>query len=189
MTSRTVVKPPLPELLPGEDRAFGAGLFVDLIPESCWFTSARAFIAASDWQRVRTMVIQRANSRCEACGIWKDTKQLSVHERWQYFEATHPMSGERRYLQSLTRLLSICRMCHLATHMGFAGTIGKEEAARAHLSRVLALGGNNDALKEHINDAFALYEWRSQFAWELDLHVLTDAGIEIKFPNNGRKLI
>ena len=32
--------PPLPELLPGEDRTFGGnGLFVDMVPQSCWFTN------------------------------------------------------------------------------------------------------------------------------------------------------
>jgi hypothetical protein len=34
------VQPDLPGLLPGEDRQFGRGLFVDLVPESCWFTNA-----------------------------------------------------------------------------------------------------------------------------------------------------
>jgi Domain of unknown function (DUF5710) len=32
----------LPDLLPGEDREFGSGLFVDLIPSSCWFTNVRS---------------------------------------------------------------------------------------------------------------------------------------------------
>ncbi len=36
--------PALPDPLPGEDRAFGAGLFVDLIPTSCWFTNVRACV-------------------------------------------------------------------------------------------------------------------------------------------------
>jgi hypothetical protein len=31
--------PEVPDLLPGEDRDFGDGLFVDPVPESCWFTN------------------------------------------------------------------------------------------------------------------------------------------------------
>ena len=31
--------PEVPEVLPGEDRGFGVGLFVDLVPSSCWFTN------------------------------------------------------------------------------------------------------------------------------------------------------
>jgi hypothetical protein len=33
--------PEVPDLLPGEDREFGQGLFLDPVPESCWFTNVR----------------------------------------------------------------------------------------------------------------------------------------------------
>lgn len=36
---RWTARAEVPELLPGEDRTFGAGLFVDLVPRSCWFTN------------------------------------------------------------------------------------------------------------------------------------------------------
>lgn len=32
---RWTPRPPIPATLPGEDRTFGAGLFVDLVPSSC----------------------------------------------------------------------------------------------------------------------------------------------------------
>src|SRR5215831_7577619 len=74
----------LPALLPGEDRSFGAGLFVDLVPESCWFTNARSCIAERDWERVRRLVVGRAGRRCEVCGRRKDRQSglwLEAHER------------------------------------------------------------------------------------------------------------
>jgi hypothetical protein len=38
---RWAARPEVPEVLPGEDRSFGAGLFVDLVPRSCWFTKSQ----------------------------------------------------------------------------------------------------------------------------------------------------
>jgi hypothetical protein len=58
--------PEVPDLLPGEDRGFGGGLFVDLVPKSCWFTNARSCIAEVDWERVRRMAFRRTTRRCEA---------------------------------------------------------------------------------------------------------------------------
>ena len=37
--------PDVPGLLPGEDRSFGSGLFVDLVPSSCWFTNVRSCVS------------------------------------------------------------------------------------------------------------------------------------------------
>jgi hypothetical protein len=60
--------PDVPDLLPGEDRAFGEGLFVDPVPSSCWFTNVRSCVAPRDWARLRRMILGRAGHRCEACG-------------------------------------------------------------------------------------------------------------------------
>ena len=43
---------PMPGLLPGEDRGFGTGLFVDLVPRSCWFSNVRS-CDRIDWERLR----------------------------------------------------------------------------------------------------------------------------------------
>ncbi len=79
------VRPPIPEILPGEDRSFGEGLFIDPVPASCWFTNARTCISRLDWERVRRMVTDRAEDRCEACAAVPDRRGgqwLEVHERW-----------------------------------------------------------------------------------------------------------
>jgi hypothetical protein len=52
---RWAALPDIPTTLPGEDRTFGGGLFVDLVPPSCWFTN------------VRSCVDQRVGS---GCGAW-----------------------------------------------------------------------------------------------------------------------
>ncbi len=50
---RWAARPEVPELLPGEDRSFGQGLFVDLVPSSCWFTNVRWCVTEADWERLR----------------------------------------------------------------------------------------------------------------------------------------
>ncbi|WP_234363643.1 DUF5710 domain-containing protein [Streptomyces sp. TN58] len=49
--------PDVSDLLPGEDRTLGGGLFVDLVPSSCWFTSVRSCVTPWDWERLRRMII------------------------------------------------------------------------------------------------------------------------------------
>ena len=76
-----------PVNLIGEDRNFGGNkLFVDLIPQTCWFSNVRSSIHPNDWDRVRNHIYNRVDYICECCG--HDTKEtgisLEAHERWQY---------------------------------------------------------------------------------------------------------
>jgi hypothetical protein len=165
----------MPELLPGEDRGFGSGLFVDLVPSNCWFSNARSCIDARDWERVRRMVLGRADQRCEACGQTEDraiSRWLEVHERWTY--------DERKKVQSLRRLICLCSDCHGATHFGLAQVKGTDAAARAHLATVTGL--DTRALDTHLRDAFALWSARNRTSWSLDLDILTAGGIRLAPP-------
>jgi hypothetical protein len=65
---RWAARPPISEVLPGEDRSFGSGLFVDLIPRTCWFTNVRTCVTQQDWERLRRPIFRRAGHVCEACG-------------------------------------------------------------------------------------------------------------------------
>lgn len=56
---RWQARPDVPDLLPGEDRNFGSGLFVDLVPSSCWFSNARSCVDQRDWERLRRMITNR----------------------------------------------------------------------------------------------------------------------------------
>jgi hypothetical protein len=164
--------PDIPDVLVGEDRSFGAGLFVDLVPSSCWFTNVRSCVAARDWERLRRMIIRRAGGVCECCGQSPGT---DAHERWHYDDT----SG----VQSLRRLILVCGACHEATHMGFANVRERGEIARAHLQRVTGL--SDPATAEHINRAFTLWQQRSARTWELNLTMLTAAGVTLRVPPPG----
>lgn len=70
--------PDVPDLLPGEDRTLGQGLFVDLVPSSCWFTNVRSCVTPRDWERLRRMITRRAGMQCEACGAGEDREAKRV---------------------------------------------------------------------------------------------------------------
>lgn len=162
---------PLPEILPGENRSSGGGeLFVDLIPQSCWFTNVRSCVTDGDWSRLRAMVTRRAGFRCEVCGATRDVglkRWLEVHERWAYDDATAT--------QRLERLICLCTDCHVATHFGRAELTGRRAAALYHLMAVRRC--DLAAAEAHIHEAVRVWQLRSARAWELDLSMLTAAGI------------
>jgi hypothetical protein len=169
----------VPELLPGEDRSFGQGLFVDLVPSTCWFTNVRSCVDEGQWDALRSMVYRRAGNRCEACGAPRgtDRQRLEAHERWEYDENT--------YTQTLRRLIGLCWSCHRATHLGFAEVTGTSAEATAHLRAVN--GWSAGEAEAHIDRAFALWERRSAHEWRLDLSILTSAGIKVVEPPASRR--
>ena len=100
----------VPDLLPGEDRSLGSGLFVDLVPSSCWFTNVRSCVVAKDWERLRRMITARAGHACEVCGATPDPAAktwLEAHERWTFDPATR--------VQRLGRLICLCTPYHTVT--------------------------------------------------------------------------
>lgn len=172
---RWAAQPDLPALLPGEDRTFGPGLFVDLVPSSCWFTNARSCISAQDWERVRRLVTTRAGRRCEACRRGEDRSQgrwLEAHERWEY--------DTRARRQILRRLVCLCTDCHSTTHFGLAQLRGEAAQALTHLRAVT--GMSRHTAEQHVSAAFAEWEQRSVVTWDLDLSLLTAAGITLARP-------
>jgi len=168
--SRWAPAAPLPAVLPGEDRTFGSGLFVDLIPASCWFTNVRSRVSARDWDRLRTLVYGRARNRCEACGTGVNREHqvwLEAHERWDYHHTSRT--------QPLTRLVCLCTRCHQATHFGYAELTGRAEQALAQLCAVNHWT-RADA-EAHVAAAASLWRFRSETDWALDLSILTGVGI------------
>lgn len=166
--TRWAALPELPEVLPGEDRTFGAGLHPDMIPATTWFSNVRSSIDAQDWQRLRRMLHRRAGGQCELCGRGDDPGgrgRLDAHERFAYDEAAGT--------QVLRRLVLVCPACHEAIHYGLAQVRGREEAAFAHLRAVT--GFNQQAADALVAYGFTRWRSRSRRAWELDLSLLTAA--------------
>ncbi|GAA1089580.1 DUF5710 domain-containing protein [Nocardiopsis composta] len=172
---RWAAAPDVPDLLPGEDRSLGSGLYVDLVPSTCWFTNVRSCVSQRDWERLRRMVVGRAGRRCEICGaaaVPAERVRLEVHERWAYDRASR--------VQTLKRLICLCTPCHTVTHFGLAQIRGRAAEALAHLREVT---GMTDAqARGHVDDAFTVWEARSALVWSLDLSMLTSTGIEVTPP-------
>ncbi len=170
--------PPLGELplvLPGENREFGQGLFVDLVPSSCWFTNVRSCVPKPEWDRIRRMVYKRANHECEICGdapAIGNYLRLDAHERWSYDSAAG--------VQKLERLICLCPDCHTATHYGMAQVRNVEHVAVNQLAKVN--GWSIAEIDEHVEAAFALWRERSERNWRLDLSLLEDLDIQIRQP-------
>ena len=165
----------MPDLLPGEDRTFGSGLFVDLIPTSCWFTNVRSCVSRQNWDRLRHMVYSRAGQRCEICTAAADPGagfRLEAHERWSYDETSS--------VQRLVRLVCVCRHATARHISGSPESKGRGESALAHLMCVN--GWNIAAAEAHIGLAAQLWRQRSLRDWHLDLSMLTEAGIALRPP-------
>jgi hypothetical protein len=163
---------PLPDLLPGEDRAHGEGLFVDLIPQTSWFRNVRAAVDPADWYRLRRMVYRRAGHRCEACG--DSGSQPEAHERFTY----DVQSG----VQRLVRLICLCTACHRVTHFGRTMLQG-DAAGQAAIDHLQAVTGMIDLeIERHIRDAFDQWERRSAVSWRVDLSLISAAGIRVREP-------
>lgn len=180
---RWAALPDVPDLLPVEDRSLGSGLFVDLVPSTCWFTNVRSCVTPKDWERLRRMITRRAGMRCEICGATQDKETrrwLEAHERWVF----DPVQG----VQRLARLICLCTDCHTVTHFGLAQISGLEDAAYLHLMAVT--GMDYAQAQQHVRDAFELWSARSERTWELDLSMLTDVGSHCSVhhqPNSGRQ--
>ncbi len=162
--------PALPDPLPGEDRTFGDGLFVDLIPTAYWLTKLRTCLLPADWGRVKALVVGRTGHHCEVCGTGAEPSRglwLQAHERWSYDDTTR--------VQTLRRLVCLCTRCHHTTHVRFSEVTGQGPQAHAHLRAVNQWSAaDTDA---HIAMAARVWRTRSAVDWSLDLSILTAARV------------
>lgn len=164
----------IPELLPGEDRNFGNGLFVDLVPAGSWYQNVRAVVTDRQWGYVRDMVRKRAGHCCEVCGACsgdrlKDpggyrTLRLETHERWGFNMDAHT--------QTLRRLICLCSACHETTHLGLATTRGFGVRAKAHLARVNQWKPERVAI--HVHKAYTEWNLRSEVEWDIDISIINN---------------
>ena len=157
-----------PLILTGEDRTYGGNeLFIDLIPNTCWFTNVRYCTHSRDWDRLRDCVYSRVNNTCECCH--NKTNNIEAHERWHYDNDTKT--------QKLVRLVALCKMCHTTTHIGLAGIKGKGSEALEHLKKVRNF--THEEAIEHKKQAFQVWRERNTIKWNLDLSLLTNNNIKL----------
>lgn len=140
-------------------------LTIELVPRTAWGKNVRALVSADEWRRLRALTLERADFQCEICGAHDEKRSgahLECHELWHYDDA--------RRVQTLVRLVSLCRACHEVKHIGLAGVRGRQSQALRHLA-----GVNRWSLEDarhYLEASFELYHRRSQHEWTLDLDYL-----------------
>jgi hypothetical protein len=146
-------------------------LEIEMVPRTCFFSNLRSNLSPKDWQKLREWSIERAGGRCDICGSDNYGRGLECHEIWEYDEQT--------YTQHLRGLVALCRECHRAKHLALARAKGWEDAARRHLMRVNRWTPSQ--VERSIEEAFDLFERRSQYEWKLNISWLV--GMEVTIPD------
>ena len=144
-------------------------LSIELVPSTTWCNNLRSILSKEDWDLLRKESYRLAKYKCEICGGKGDKHPVECHERWVY--------NDKKHIQKLEGLISLCPSCHQVKHIGFAYIKGNGEKAKKHFMKV-----NNysqiDATK-YINKAFQKHEERSQYEWDIDLTFLKDRNISL----------
>ena len=141
------------------------GLYVDLVPSTCWFSNIRSALSKNDWDSIRKKVYGNSNNRCDICKGFGNKHPVEAHERWGF--------DWDKKTQKLLKIESLCPACHQATHYGLAETRGFGEIAFERLSYVN--GWSETQTDIHIKKAFDTWESRSEIsAWKLDMSWLYD---------------
>lgn len=141
-------------------------LEVELIPSTCHFSNVRTTVTTKEWDKIRHISYEAAGNVCEIC---KDTGKnqgykhnVECHEIWKY--------DDKKHIQKLVGLISLCPTCHQVKHIGRAIAIGKQNEAIGQLLKVNKWTPEEAAA--HIAESFEIYKERSKFQWKLDISIL-----------------
>lgn len=153
-------------------------LDIELIPKSQWYdynlrvVLKKKIKGISGWDRIRTIVLDRASGACEICG--KKSDKLECHEKWEYIN----VEGVR--IQKLVNVKALCHKCHQVKHAGFWLYVKKidPDMLMNHFTAVNSTETNGCRevdWEEHLRESFETYDERSQHEWHLDItHAFTE---------------
>jgi hypothetical protein len=160
----------------GENRTYGGDeLYVDLLPKGS-SPILRFTIKETDFNTLRNLVVKRVAYKCEICDeecLAKDKRYLEVCERFSYDLKTNT--------QKLERILALCKECYSTVRV---------------LDKVVCLGRlmeindlDKDDGKQHISDAYELWQKRSETKWKPDLSIITNSGLSLKTVDSSSKKV
>lgn len=139
-------------------------LSIELVPKSCFYTNVRSNVSREEWDKIRKQVYKKANYRCEICGGQGNNHPVECHEVWEYDDMNH--------IQKLIGMVALCPNCHQVKHIGLAGIRGSQNEAIKHLRKINQWDKNK--ANEYMANCFKIWSWRNQFAWKLDISLLSD---------------
>lgn len=98
-------------------------------PAGLWQANLRFIFTPTEWEYVRTSLLDHVGNRCEVCGAGPSSEEpLECHEVFDWNIDTQ--------VSTLVRVLALCRRCHHTQHIGLAAGLGVDREMRAHLQRV-----------------------------------------------------
>jgi len=139
-------------------------LTIELVPSTSWFSNLRSLLSAAEWDKIRKGCYKHADYKCEICGGVGPAHPVECHETWEYDEKTS--------IQKLIGLVSLCPSCHEVKHIGLAGVKGRHAEAVAHFCKVN--GCSAPEAEKYIQEAFAIWNKRSEQEWDLDIGLLEE---------------
>lgn len=145
-------------------------LTIELVPKTSWFSNVRDALSQSNWNLVKRLTSQAANSRCEVCNDVGPKWAVECHEIWDYDDVNH--------VQKLVRTIALCPPCHAVKHVGF----NMKRFPRRVPTLIRHLANVNGISQQEAEDyiVHSFEEWfeRSQHNWTVDL-----GWLHKKFPN------
>ena len=139
-------------------------LAIELVPSTAWYTNVRSNVSKEEWDIIRKKCYRLANYKCEVCGGKGDKWPVECHEIWHY--------DDKNKVQTLIGLISLCPNCHKTKHVGLAQIKGEEGVVIRQLMKVN--GWTVTEAKSYINDAFYIWQDRSQYEWRLNVEYLKE---------------
>lgn len=143
-------------------------LTIELVPSTCWFSNVRTLLPTKQWDRLRKESYFKAHYKCEICGqVGTDqgrSHPVECHEIWDY--------DDKKKIQKLIGLISLCPHCHMVKHFGRTTAIGKQDVAMKHLEEVN--GWNHKQAVDYLAEVFAKHDERSKCKWSLDIQILSE---------------
>lgn len=143
-----------------------AKLTIELVPSTCWYSNVRSTLPKKEWDRLRKESYEKAGYKCEICGsngLEQGYKhKLECHEIWKY--------DDKKKIQRLEGLISLCPRCHQTKHFGRSTAIGMQGVIIEHLEKVN--GWDHKETVEYIAQCYKKHSERSKHQWKLDINML-----------------
>jgi hypothetical protein len=100
-------------------------LYPELIPYPMHYKNVRAVLSDKMWKELAKSVYKSSNYKCDICGF---KGALECHEVWNF--------DNRRFIQKLVGLTTLCHRCHQVKHIGLARKMGYFMNAIRHMAKV-----------------------------------------------------
>jgi hypothetical protein len=141
-------------------------LTIELIPKTCHYSNVRSSLSKKEWDKIRFISYENANYVCEICsqtGLEQGYRhKLECHEIWKY--------DDKKKIQKLVGLISLCPLCHQVKHIGRANAMGKQADVFKQLETIN--NWDHKQVVQHVAEAFEEYKERSNYEWKLDISLL-----------------